>query len=514
MEHDWQQWIERLKSKDLTEEELREFEAALRDDPTQADAYMDALLTEVSLESGSLPKPVMQREMLPSQVVGRQRPARRLLRVAAWAASVAVCITAAYFFGRSTAPAPVASTVLAEHVATITDADAAAEKTGIRIGAPLPIGDLEVPEHSKVGIAMRDGARLEVHGPAQLSIVSKEKIRLRKGRVSTYAPEYAHGFTVDTEDGEVIDLGTRFVTAAGAGRGTEVHVLEGLVKARPGEQTSGFQNLEGKNAAILKDGKMEPTEFLARRLDVPLDPVLPDHDGDGIPDVVESHYGTDPFVATSKPDVQRIEESFRDYQPGPIQGSKWQGNGTFLAQGLTYRNNGKSLKTSGGALQTIGQFGVGTVLVPKIDEFPTQGVIYLSFLSQNPSIGARNAPFGGLLLYKGDREELFVGKLSPVTSYGSRLKTSLTQEKFEVAADQAPHLFVIRIDRTRLVTDVFIDPPLGQPESSISHRVRYYNVPDFDRIMLRSGSASGNFPVVFDEIRAGLSWDAVLPLAQ
>jgi hypothetical protein len=108
---------------------------------------------------------------------------------------------------------------------------APAEKTGLRIGAPLQKGTLAIPDGSKVGLAMRSGARLELRGPADLIIEDANKVRLRKGRLSTYAPEYAHGFTVDSADGKVVDLGTRFVTATGAGRGTEIHVLEGKVEA-------------------------------------------------------------------------------------------------------------------------------------------------------------------------------------------------------------------------------------------------------------------------------------------
>ena len=37
MNHDWHDWIDRLKSKDLTEKELNDFEAALREDPAHMD---------------------------------------------------------------------------------------------------------------------------------------------------------------------------------------------------------------------------------------------------------------------------------------------------------------------------------------------------------------------------------------------------------------------------------------------------------------------------------------------
>jgi hypothetical protein len=79
--------------------------------------------------------------------------------------------------------------------------------------------------------------------------------------------------------------------------------------------------------------------------------------------------------------------------------------------------------------------------------------------------------------------------------------------------DIRTHLYVIHIDRNRLTTDVFVDPALGQPESASKPKSRYYDVPDFDRVSFRSGGDSA-FPVVFDELRIGLTWDSVLPLAE
>jgi hypothetical protein len=239
--------------------------------------------------------------------------------------------------------------------------------------------------------------------------------------------------------------------------------------------------------------------------------VLPDRDGDGFPDVVEAYYGTDPANPNSKPNALRFEESFAS--PGAIQGPKWQGAGTILAEGLTYRNNGKSLKTSGGALQTIGKTGFDAMCTLDPKEFSPQGVIYFSFLLQLPPTDGLQSPFGGLLLYQSDRGEIYGGKLSGYLSYGSRLNASMTQDAFNVPTDTATHLFVIRIDRTRLVSDVFMDPPLGVPESSVSPRKRYYDVPGFDHISVRSGSGSGSFPVKVGDIRGGLTWDAVIPVA-
>ncbi|WP_367873014.1 FecR domain-containing protein [Luteolibacter sp. Populi] len=516
MDHDWQNWIDRLKSNDLTEAELREFQEAVESDPAHRDAYLDALLAEVALEAGDLPQPFAKPE---AEVIAM--PVRRWPRAAAIAAGIVLLATASYFVGSRSGSIPAASAP--SYLATITDADGIAEAAGLRIGQPLEKGPLAIPEGSEIGIAMRGGARLKVRGPAELQIDAVDKIRLAKGRISTYAPTYAHGFTVDTADGSVVDLGTRFVTAAGTASGTEIHVLEGLVEAHVTAEDPAPQNLKGLHAAILKSGKMEPTEFLAQRLVVPLDPVLQDQDSDGFPDVVESFYSTRPDAASDKPQALRIEESFATYAPGPFldmpvsaagakPGAPWGGAGSFEATGLSYAAAGKSLKTTGGAISTTGETGVGAILFPSSRELPPVGVTYVSFLMQNPTLRA-SSPFAGLLLYQGDREELFVGKLSTGNSFGSRLKQS-DQDAFGIPMDSQPHLFVVRIDRNRLVTDVFVDPVPGQPEASAVQRFRYQAVPNVDRIVVRSGCQGGKFPSTFDEIRVGLTWDSVVPVAE
>jgi hypothetical protein len=385
----------------------------------------------------------------------------------------------------------------------------------------LEKGPLTVPEGSEIGIAMRGGARLKVRGPADFQIDGPDKIRLGKGRISTYAPTYAHGFTVDTAEGKVVDLGTRFVTAAGTASGTEIHVLEGLVEAWTAADNSPH-NVKGEHAAILKGGKLLSTEFLAQRLLVPLNPVLPDQDADGFPDAVEAYYGTRADDASAKPAALRLEESFARYLAGPsrnvpltapggAEGATWEGAGTFETGGLSFEGGGKALKTSVGSIRSTGETGVGATLYPNSLALPPMGVTYASFLMQAPPENPRSC-FGGLIFYQGDREELFIGKLSTANSFGSRLKQGASQDAFDIPLDALPHLFVVRIDRTRLVTDVFVDPIPGQPEASAKQRIRYQAVPEADRIIVRSGQPAGKFPVTFDEIRIGLTWDSVIPV--
>lgn len=517
--------MDRLADKNISEEDLREFQEALDETPDAKREYMDTLYTEASLEFEA------QAAVLPEQAVHTPhlhviQPVHSSFSWRRWALPAAACLALllglSYLLGSKNA-ATSADTAVVIHVATITDTNKTADAAGLRIGGLLGTGDISIPDGAEIGIAMHGGARLDINGPATFHIDGPEKIFLHNGRVQAYAPEYARGFTIDTAEGKIIDLGTRFVTATGTTLGTEIHVIEGLVEAQASND-SNTSLIAGERAAILKDGKMTDTDYLAQRLTIPLNPNLVDSDGDGVPDAIEIHYGTSPNDPDSIPDLLRVEESFAGYQPGAIDGKtfrgkgdipRWKGGGMLLQDGLQYQSKGISLRSSGGCFQSTGEFGVSADLLLSNKELPDQGVIYISFLMQQPA-NQHTDPYSGLLLYHKDyQEQFFLGELSVARSYGSRFAARHEQDSFAIPTDDKVHLFVIRIDRTRLLTDVFVDPPLGplgKLDADIAPQRRYQNVPQFDRIILRSGSRSGKFPVRFDELRVGLSWDSVLPV--
>ena len=232
-------------------------------------------------------------------------------------------------------------------------------------------------------------------------------------------------------------------------------MIEGLVKAGSADGASEMLSIKGQNAVILKNGKMLDTEYLAQRLKIPLDPNLTDTDADGSPDIIEIQYGTNIDDSGSFPKALRMAESFQGYGTGLIKGSEfrglgkvshWMGGGQFLREGLEYENRGKSLLTSGGCLQTTGENGVGATIIPDSKELPDAGVVYISFLMQQPRKNLDRA-FSGLIFYQDDyKEQLFLGELSVSDSYGSRYAESSEEDPFSVQTDDATHLFVIRID--------------------------------------------------------------------
>lgn len=526
MKQDWQNWIDRLGNNDVSEQELRDFQQAIQEQPGNLDGYMEALLTETALEvqGDPLSGKINIAPATPTpQLVGKSPAARKNQWKLALPIAAAVTLMAgiSYFIGARQGVEPV-HTATFKPVATITDTNLVADQAGLRIGKQIGAGEFQLPENAEIGIAMSGGARLQINGPAAFRIENEDKIFLHSGRIQTYAPEYAQGFSINTKEGKIIDLGTRFVATSGTDAGTEIHVLEGVVKARTTENSKKTHFIGGEQAVILNNGALVSTDFLAHRLSIPLNPELTDLDGDNVPDVIEMFYRTKPGDAKSSPETLRIHEPFSGYPHGPIKNgqykgkgkiSAWLGKANVLPNGLVYQKDGMELKTSGGCLQTVGEKGIGATIIPDSMELPDSGQIYLSFLMQQPGRDSVTDAFSGVLFYRGDyKEELFVGEIHPVKSYGSRFGASPDEDSYAITPDNNVHLFVIRIDLTRKLTDVFIDPPLHKLPKDLLPTKRYQSVPDFDRISVRSGSDHALLPVLFDEIRVGLTWRSVLPV--
>lgn len=111
-------------------------------------------------------------------------------------------------------------------------------------GAGLSTGTLSLME-GMATIQFRSGATVTLEAPSVLVVESAMKCRLVEGSVVADVPESAHGFTIDTAQMEVIDLGTRFgVTSTPLGN-SNVFVFEGEVKVRQGESPEAKHLLAG-----------------------------------------------------------------------------------------------------------------------------------------------------------------------------------------------------------------------------------------------------------------------------
>ena len=100
------------------------------------------------------------------------------------------------------------------------------------------------------------GARLILQGPATLELVSGNAARLLRGAMTAHVPPKARGFTIESPQGKVIDLGTEFGLSIDGRGGTSVRVFEGTVEAAPlaGSAPAAFVTLHEDQVARI-DGR-------------------------------------------------------------------------------------------------------------------------------------------------------------------------------------------------------------------------------------------------------------------
>ncbi len=133
------------------------------------------------------------------------------------------------------------------------------------VGSPLAAGELLELASGVVEVEFRSGAVVVLEGPARFRVETAGRGFLLAGKLLGKVPPPARGFTVDTQDVRVIDLGTEFgVTADGttadgatADGATQVEVFRGEVSLAPNQgPQSGLRTrlAAGDAARVTRDG--------------------------------------------------------------------------------------------------------------------------------------------------------------------------------------------------------------------------------------------------------------------
>ena len=126
-------------------------------------------------------------------------------------------------------------------------------------GDRVAAGRLEV-ESGRFAMEFENGVKFEITGPASCEIVSGMLVKLNSGQATADVPRWARGFTIETPDVEVIDLGTRFGVATSDAGKTDVVVFEGLVDLKSLRSTKRpFKRrlTQGEAARIDRKGEIE-----------------------------------------------------------------------------------------------------------------------------------------------------------------------------------------------------------------------------------------------------------------
>ena len=185
----------------------------------------------------------------PGGPVGRphswvERAAAALVAIAAMVAVVAV------FVMRPVPKPAVPETAAPAIVARVIAAADAIWADGLRVavGEGFPTGPIRLVS-GQAQITFASGAIVTLHAPAEVEVLSAERVFLRHGRITPFVPPEAHGFTVVSPSGEVVDLGTEFTVGVDAAGRTDVFVIDGEV-----DVTSGHDRPQGDQPFRMTQG--------------------------------------------------------------------------------------------------------------------------------------------------------------------------------------------------------------------------------------------------------------------
>ena len=129
-------------------------------------------------------------------------------------------------------------------------------------GSRLPRGELHLTG-GLVELRSQKGAVVVIEAPARFNWPATERLVLSEGRASAEVPKAAVGFTIETPEAELQDLGTRFGVEVDPQGESRLHVFEGEVLARPTplskQKTSQFPRRgvrQGEAITIGQEGKV------------------------------------------------------------------------------------------------------------------------------------------------------------------------------------------------------------------------------------------------------------------
>jgi hypothetical protein len=82
-------------------------------------------------------------------------------------------------------------------------------------------------------LLFRSGAEVSIEAPAEFRLESAKRMTLLSGRVFAEVPPSARGFTVDTPQASIVDLGTQFGVKVESGISSDLHLFKGKASLMP-----------------------------------------------------------------------------------------------------------------------------------------------------------------------------------------------------------------------------------------------------------------------------------------
>ena len=230
--------FEKSHDASLSSAETEEFQALLASHPDLVTLLAESLLINAELRRD--PRLLDEMKLTPQK---REAP-RNIIPMVALAA--AACVFLGLFIFQTARPpaatAPAGVAVLSKS----TNCKWASSTLPTAEGSHVPAGKLELVE-GLATIVFDSGAEISLEAPATLEILDEMNARLISGTLVADVPPTAIGFTIDTKDAKVIDLGTRFGLSTDEDGKYLVQVIEGLVEVGHKGEKGMVQVTEGQN---------------------------------------------------------------------------------------------------------------------------------------------------------------------------------------------------------------------------------------------------------------------------
>mgnify|MGYP003630186356 FL=1 len=248
------QLIDALLQGTISQDEHTELERLLKENPQQRQLYVEYMRVHSGLsvwatETGE------SDEWIPHSPQTKQHPKqgtpRFLLLLLSSLVAATLLLTLAYYAGWNTRPdqepliadspelAPESETNIpkTDHIAQLTQAVGVEWETprNLQTGAGLSAGWLKLKKGT-IQVELISGASVLIEGPAAFELISPLKAFCQYGKIRASVPEQAHGFTIETERLNVVDLGTEFTLSLDPTGSGHVQVIDGMVELHSPDQ--------------------------------------------------------------------------------------------------------------------------------------------------------------------------------------------------------------------------------------------------------------------------------------
>ncbi len=157
------------------------------------------------------------------------------------------------------------------------------------LGKSVPMGKTLALTHGYTELTSDNGAKIVIQAPAKFIVDARDHLTLLRGRLTAQIPGPAHGFTVTTPAGEIVDLGTEFGVNVGLDNVVETQVFVGRIQVTSTATATGSTvMLSAGQAAQLADSGVsvnstpaEPGRYV-RNIDQVVTPFPTHSTGEGL----------------------------------------------------------------------------------------------------------------------------------------------------------------------------------------------------------------------------------------